>query len=349
MQDNYYHILGLENFASKEAIKNAYRKLAKKYHPDRNPGHPQLEEQFKLISRAYHILSDPVKKQQFDYQLLAPRTPRQRPRYSRPATYYSREKRQYTPMAWMYGKIFIILFVMAVVLIPLALIYRSSVNSYEKGMEAYHKGNHYEALTYFNRAITLFGGGSEGAAIKAAEICIYEQKDYKQALYFINRGLKYAEKQDRIARLYYLKALTFRGLERYDEASQSLLRADSLHFPHDSIQLQLGLLNAFSLNNCDQARTNFNYLIRRNSHLETAWFGKGWCEYNQRMYDSAVSSYSRVIAINPDNSVAWYFRGINFLSMEDSTAACNDLYEAMQLGYSRAEGSFEHYCMPPGQ
>ncbi|MBN2568687.1 MAG: DnaJ domain-containing protein [Deltaproteobacteria bacterium] len=66
MEDNYYKILGLKKSASKEEIKKTYRKLALKYHPDRNPGDKEAEERFKKISEAYAVLSDPEKKKQYD-------------------------------------------------------------------------------------------------------------------------------------------------------------------------------------------------------------------------------------------------------------------------------------------
>lgn len=63
---DYYEILGVPRDASPEEIKKAFRKLALKYHPDRNPGNKEAEEKFKEINEAYACLSDPVKRQQYD-------------------------------------------------------------------------------------------------------------------------------------------------------------------------------------------------------------------------------------------------------------------------------------------
>lgn len=63
---DYYEVLGVEKNADDAAIKKAYRALAKKYHPDMNPGDQEAEKKFKEASEAYAVLSDPEKRKQYD-------------------------------------------------------------------------------------------------------------------------------------------------------------------------------------------------------------------------------------------------------------------------------------------
>jgi curved DNA-binding protein len=63
---DYYEVLGVKKDGSSQDIKKAYRKLAMKYHPDRNKGNKEAEEKFKKISEAYAVLSDPEKRKQYD-------------------------------------------------------------------------------------------------------------------------------------------------------------------------------------------------------------------------------------------------------------------------------------------
>ena len=63
---DYYEVLGLNKGADEASIKKAYRTLAKKYHPDMNPGNSEAEQKFKEVNEAYSVLSDPDKKAKYD-------------------------------------------------------------------------------------------------------------------------------------------------------------------------------------------------------------------------------------------------------------------------------------------
>jgi len=65
-EKDYYDILGVSKDASEKDITRAYRKLAKQYHPDANPGNAAAEERFKEVSSAYDVLGDTAKRKEYD-------------------------------------------------------------------------------------------------------------------------------------------------------------------------------------------------------------------------------------------------------------------------------------------
>jgi len=100
---NYYHILGLNENATSDEIKRAFKKLAVQYHPDKHPGRLEMEEKFKEINEAHQVLSDPYEKSRFDlklkYQQFTPPEPTFQSAYPR-----SNYHRRYTRHRY-YGRV----------------------------------------------------------------------------------------------------------------------------------------------------------------------------------------------------------------------------------------------------
>jgi len=94
---NYYILLGINTTATSNEIKVAYRALAKKYHPDKNPGNKIAEEKFKEVQEAYAVLSNPAKRKKYD---LSFSTEGQSYRKSTSQSYYT----AYTGNAYQYAQ-----------------------------------------------------------------------------------------------------------------------------------------------------------------------------------------------------------------------------------------------------
>ena len=120
---NFYALLGVSSTASQEEIKLAYRKLAKRFHPDRNPGDKQNEERFKEISEAYNVLSDEENKKKYDLKFHYTSNSRSEKKYNPGQTQREppkfRVKKERPPTAaekratrWIFGSV--IVFVVAI-------------------------------------------------------------------------------------------------------------------------------------------------------------------------------------------------------------------------------------------
>ena len=83
MEQDYYRILGIREDASEEEIKKRYRILAKKYHPDTNPGDGEAEQRFKEAGIAYAVLGDPKKRREYDQRRRAEKRTKEKRNYGK--------------------------------------------------------------------------------------------------------------------------------------------------------------------------------------------------------------------------------------------------------------------------
>lgn len=146
---SYYDLLGVPPHASLSDIKAAYRRLAVRYHPDRNNQDPQAEAQFKAISEAYRVLSEAALRAQYDYSLMYPEPPSITPPPRTP-------QRTQAPTNWQS-----VAFWMTAVLLACSL-WVGGLFAYEryqsreelrKGQEALARGDSLGAYRYFELAV----------------------------------------------------------------------------------------------------------------------------------------------------------------------------------------------------
>lgn len=341
MKVNYYHTLGLDNFSSVEQVKLAYRKLAKKYHPDINPGQ-QGNEIFIRLATAYRVLSNEQNKATYDLKLyvyLNP--PKKRVRHKTQG--YAKRKIEYSKKAKFYGIIFITGLVLFVICMPLGLTYYAGINHFNNGLKSYHEGKIANALIYFDEAIGRFSPKSVEAAEKAALISYYDLHNHSKAIVFINKGLKYAKEEEK-ASLYYLNAISINSPGKYKKALINLHLADSLGYNTDSIQYHMALIQTFGLENYREGKRHFDYLINNKVNIVDARLGRAWCYQHMHNFKAAIADYTELIKEGPTQKVAYYYRAMNLLTLQDTLSACDDLYKAMKLGHKTARRHYNNNC-----
>lgn len=158
---DHYQVLGISPSASQDDIKSAFKKLAVKYHPDKNPGNPIAEELFKETNRAYQILSDPYKRHQYDIALKYGRRPPPPPtRSAHRPFYYPPFSRQGQPSAgyeygWKYVKAqvaaFAFVFVIAALVMGVKYWYDGYIEAKEARLAEVREQMFAEAQAYFDQ------------------------------------------------------------------------------------------------------------------------------------------------------------------------------------------------------
>jgi curved DNA-binding protein CbpA len=291
----YYQILGVSATADKEEIKVAFKKLALRLHPDKNPGNPLAEEQFKQVNEAYQVLSNDQRRATYDFKLqYAAQAPlphypeddteddrRYRGRYHQAARQpsYSYGRPRYAPhvefdpaqvrrMGIMLG-IFFVFFVIGVIYLAQ---FMNRLNAEDRYEAALQEGKTYSAMLGFSEAIGY-------------------DKEYWQAYY------------------------------------------------------QRGLLRMEVQNDYKHAHSDFNAAIRyADQPAAPLYYNRGICNFQLNHYGAALSDFDQSLQLNSRNGMAYYLRSLTHLSLKDTTRACQDWQQAVQLGVNFPEDSLAVYC-----
>lgn len=353
MTENYYRILGLDNFADTGEIKAAYRRLAKKYHPDRNTGD---DEQFKRINEAYHCLIDDEKRALLDEWLRMPSyrpTPDngrrygrryKRPQYAGRPFYYTYKKPTYSRKAKLYAALFTLAFAALCTLLPIGLMYKASDYAYEEALVYYRNHRMAEAVSSLGRAITFFGQRSGEACILGARIALYHYRNAAQAALFVKKGLKYGRDRQLRGELNYLRSKVLRVENKPDSALAALADASGFGYREDSIIYEKALIYVFYKGEFELAEGLFGRFLSEHSNHDDALFGKALSIQKQNRPLESIEVYDRLLGSNDRHAPGLFYRGHNRIVLGDTLGACQDFSAAHRLGYRAASVYLKLQC-----
>lgn len=252
---DHYQILGVNRSASAEQIKAAYKKMAKRYHPDTNNNDPHAEEVFKRINAAYQVLSDEAKKHYYDHtpqtatatepattshSSSAPHTQQQayRPNgttYQAADTYYqpsSKYKYAHIPLRVRRALHVASVIIGIAVLIFGVYLYEvapsiSAKHSYKEAVALVKEGKYQEALKKLNHAVIFYPQLIEAQMLKA-DLSFRVFKDYSGAYAGYSEAIKHS--QDTLPKnIYFLRGMAAFKAQSYRRAIDDLSQTISEH------------------------------------------------------------------------------------------------------------------------
>ncbi len=356
MEFNYYQVLGVPRNASLDSIKKTYKTLAKKYHPDVNPGSKFYEDHFKKVNAAYAVLSDPIKRQQYDVKLYhtehppvhrpaqARTTAAQRPRRSAPV-------QPQTSFSIQLGipsrQTFIVI---GVVVLFVAVCYtffnvmnrRASNNNYELGLESEKIKDYDGAMYYYQQGIEIDKSNYK-IHERLADVLIEARPEYNdsyaQAAHLYARVLNHS--QENKDTLLYKLSQCYIELKEYDRALVAL--EEIKPYFNDTLILLKG--ECYIQNKqWDYATDAYKRFLLKHPSSDFALQKAGYVYYKNVDYEKAKESLNEAILFNPSNGTSYYLRGLVNIANADTSEACQDFHTAYQFDHEKAARALYKYC-----
>ncbi|HSZ24407.1 MAG TPA: DnaJ domain-containing protein [Cytophagaceae bacterium] len=358
MSFTLYDILGVSSSASTADIKATYKKLAKQYHPDKNPGSTWHEDQFKRINQAYQILSNPIQRRIYDdrleYEIFHKQKPKTNPNPPPPrkkTTAYKRpvytEKKPYEIIISNKKLNLIILGYYLIAIVALELCYQ--LIDYQKTRQLFVKAQEYEKRGQFDEAIRTYAAiiamndGDDEAYEKRGIVKLKAGSDIQDALDDFSDAIDNTRNPSDTLVMKHAKCHF--NLQNYSLALvdfESILNKEDSPQP-DSFFYYKATCNFF-LAHYQAAISDYSKFIQTTPNSGEAHFKRGFCYYQIKDYKNALPDYNYTIKWQPENGENYYYRGFIKFALKDSINGCMDITDAFLLGFSEAGEAMKKHC-----
>ncbi|QHL88224.1 DnaJ domain-containing protein [Nibribacter ruber] len=352
MTQNYYHILGLAPSASASEIKAAYKRLALKYHPDRNPLNDRAEEQFKRVNEAYQILSDPRRKATYDLKRQYEKNYHQSQAYSNPRYHYTRppagmQERHYHQRPQRHSHFskkdrlialgLIVLLVLLLATIKLSWDAFASQRAYQRGQQAETQKHWAEAEAFFTEVLD-HDEDQEEARLKRARLRLHHLNDPQGAVTDVSWLLEESEAPS--AELWQTRAQAFLQLKNYRQALQDLNHSIELKSSGTAAYFDRGVARLHLEEDLPLAVKDLSVFLENPSpgrSLADAWLYRSFAQFKLKRLDLAKNDVAKALELDPLNARAYYVQAQVLKARKDIPGAYKAFKRAADLGFSEAE------------
>ncbi|TGD78033.1 J domain-containing protein [Hymenobacter wooponensis] len=380
MSQNHYQVLGVSATASASEIKLAYKRLAIQYHPDKHRGSTLYEDLFKAVAAAYHVLGEPNRRAQYDYQLRAaarraeeirrqqqyraqsqhlygvPMPPPAPLRTRRPAgaaerSYHNipRKRVKFTRRDyWLLGLLLLglLLFVASV---KVTMDYVTANSNYDDGIEAYSHGEWSTAHSYFTETLE-FKPQHLRALQRRAEISHLIYHEYEGAQRDYRAALQQSTEAQQQAMLWWRLGQCHAALHQPDSAQLAFEQALSLDSTLAGARLGRGEDLLFVKRRYTGAVRDFTVGLRyakQPAMIARLLLYRGLAQYKLRDFGAARADYWQVLTLTPRSGQVYFLLGRVAQQEGALPDACEYFHRAIVQGYLFAQTAHQEACCTP--
>jgi curved DNA-binding protein CbpA len=351
MESNYYEILGVKSSAKDEEIKSAFKNLAKIYHPDKNPGDKDYENQFKLINEAYQVLSDNSKRFFYDMRLESKTSGHHAAAAPTPVpTAKSMKKKAAASKQYLLSvekKVWVFTICgIAVMILAGTLLYNfmngyTARELYAEGMQFEKKKEYISALEKYSEAVGYDKEYSD-AFCRRGLLRLACFGDYDGCFYDLGQAIGHAEKKSGI--IYYYRGKVYNRIKKYPLALRDFDQAVSIDPMLDSAYFEKAEIENYIQKNSTLATLHYGKALKLNPKFSKAYYGRARSYQQTKSHREALDDFDKAISLD-EKEPAWYFyRGLSYAALKKYKASCRDFETALSKGYEEGKKDRRKFC-----